>query len=794
MMASSGFAVAMCGLSTAAFAQSTGSLDFEEEIVVTGTTTTDVAGVEIPDTSKAKQVLNQEFLSKQNPGQTVLDSINAIPGVSFQNNDGFGSAGGTLSIRGFGGDRISLTFDGVPLNDSGNYAIYSNQQLSPELIEQVNVNLGSTDVDSPTASATGGTVNYRTRKPYEDFSVRMAGSAGDFGFMRIFASVDTGNLTSSGTRAFFAAEKVDHRNVYGVGKIDKTQVNARVYQPIGDNGDFVSVSGNYNENRNNFFGSVSLASFPTTKDARFANITRCQVAAARPGIRDVSNRCGSAFDYRVNPSNTGNIRGASRFTLSDGLVLSIDPSYQYVKANGGGTTRGNEGSRNGFYGYIGGQPYAGVDLNGDGDLLDQVEILQPSQTQTHRYGVISSLRYDINDQHTVRINYTYDNARHRQTGQIGLLNTDGFAIDPFPVNDPILDVTGTPLTKRDRLSYAILHQVSGEYRGELLDDRLMVNIGVRAPFFTRELNQYCFTTSASGFVDCFGKDDSQNAAYAAANPTYAPPQSRTYKYDKILPNLGFRFRLTDDLSTYGSYAKGLSVPGTDPLYDSLFFADSPSVRPVPETTDSFDLGLRYTSGRVQAQVAAWFSKFENRLARSYDPVLDQTIYRNLGTVDKYGLDGSIAFAVNDNLRLYVFGSLSESEIKENVQTGVVAGSPVFAATAGKQESGSPTNSYGGAFDINAGPVSFGALAKYTGKRFVNDINTREVDGYWLVNLNARVGLEWVGLNDKTYLQFNMYNAFDELFVGGFGGDLTSTSPFVQVGAPRTFTASVNFQF
>ncbi|MEI9926858.1 MAG: TonB-dependent receptor plug domain-containing protein [Sphingomonas sp.] len=33
----------------------------------------------------------------------------------------FGSAGGTLTIRGFDSSRISLTFDGIPLNDTGNY-------------------------------------------------------------------------------------------------------------------------------------------------------------------------------------------------------------------------------------------------------------------------------------------------------------------------------------------------------------------------------------------------------------------------------------------------------------------------------------------------------------------------------------------------------------------------------------------------------------------------------------------------------------------------------------------------
>lgn len=132
----------------AAFAQSTGSVDFEEEaIVVTGTRDKAVGGVELPDTPKAKQVLTEEIIRRQRPGQTVNDMVNLVPGVSFQNNDPWGAGGGGFTMRGFGSDRISQTVDGIPLNDSGNYSIYTNQQIDPELLQSVNVNLGTTDVD-----------------------------------------------------------------------------------------------------------------------------------------------------------------------------------------------------------------------------------------------------------------------------------------------------------------------------------------------------------------------------------------------------------------------------------------------------------------------------------------------------------------------------------------------------------------------------------------------------------------------------------------------------------------------
>jgi len=859
-----GVAFAALMIPGAAFAQSTGSIDFDEDIIVTASSKDDgVAGVELPDTSKAKAVLNQEFIGRQGPGQTVNDIINQLPGVSFQNNDPFGSAGGTLTIRGFDDTRISQTFDGVPLNDSGSYALYSNQQLDPELIDQVNVNLGSTDVDSPTAAASGSTVNYRTRLPYEDFGAKFAGSVGEYGFFRIFGSADTGVFTPWGTRAFFSASHAENDAVFNrggplnrKGGVDKEQYNGRIYQPIGDNGDFISVAGHYNVNRNNFLGSVPLRldttnstvngvtgprsvgprsgnRFPLTKDERFYAIARCQITGKSPGVATddgstavvggvvQGNFCGESFDERFNPSNTGNIRVSSRFTLSDGLVLTVDPSFQYVKANGGGTVVAREGradvdpsaATSLQTGYIGGIPYFNADINNDGDLLDRVRLLAPSQTQTRRYGVIASLRYELNETNTVRIAYSFDRARHRQTGQVGRLRSDGTPFDVFPVNDPLADVNGNTLQKRDRLSYAILNQISGEYRGEFFDEKLTVNLGLRAPFFKRDLNNYCFTSSATGFVECFGTNTTGEAAYAAANPAIQGPQQRILKYDKLLPNIGLTFDVTPSASVFGNYSKGLQVPGTDNLYNSFFFAsDTAQANPVPETTDNFDLGVRFRQGKIQAQLSGWYTKYTDRLASAYDPELDRTVYRNLGAVDKYGIDGSVSYQPIPELSLYVFGSYLKSKIKANVQTGgggaidcgtTEGSAPAGCAlTAGKRESAAPVYTLGGRIQGQLGPVELGVQAKRTGKRYVNDQNLPIVisgvqifgaaaPAYTLVDVDVRLPLGFAGLNDKTYFQLNVSNVFDKLYVGGFdGGLLTTAVPNAQIGSPRTFMGSL----
>lgn len=859
-------------LSTPAFAQSTGSQDFENEIIVTGSRTNQgVAGVITPDTTKAKAVLTQAFIERQSPGQTVNDLINQLPGVSFQNNDPFGSAGGKMSIRGFDNTRINQTFDGIPLNDSGNYALYSNQQLDPELIDQVNVNLGSTDVDSPTAAASGSTVNYRTRTPGEEFGVKVVGSAGDFNFFRIFGMVDTGVLTPWGTRAFISGSSSTNDTVFSNvdqptfkahrGRINKKQFNGKIYQPIGDNGDFVALSGHYNENRNNFFGSVPLRldanrvvgsastnRFPLNRDERDYGVARCQInKAATPGVADVANLCGSVFDERMNPSNTGNIRLNSRFTLAEGLVLTVDPSYQYVKANGGGTVVGQEVRRdvnptggaancnttpNGAAvscqtGYIGGVPYYGRDLNGDGDLLDTVRVLAPSQTQTDRYGVIAGLRYELGD-HTFRVFYSYDRASHRQTGETNFLRADGQPTDPFPVNDPLVDANGNILQKRDRKSIAGLNMFGGEYRGEF--GRLTVQAGGSYKMFKRDLTNNCATSSATGFVECFGTNAAGLTAWLAANPTVvigidrgttpptnivAPvqgPQQRIRKYNKFTPNVGLTFDATDDVSIFANYSKGVQVPGTDNLYNAFYFpTDSDAANPIPETTDNFDAGVRYSTSQIQAQVGLWYTIFNDRLASSFDPETERNVYRNLGRVDKYGIDASVAVQPIPEFSVYAFGSYLKSKIKDDVLNGVCTavgpgcaaiGDPIFARTAGNRESGSPTYTFGGRVQGKLGPLELGAQVKRTGPRYVNDQNTpifqggvpvygAKAPGYTIVDLDARLGLEWAGLGDKVYFQFNITNLFDKLYVGGFDGQLANnTVPNVNIGAPRAFIGSI----
>jgi iron complex outermembrane receptor protein len=864
-----GVAFAALIMPAAAFAQSTGTIDAEgtDDVVVTGSRgPTTINGVQVPDTPKARAVITQEFIERQQPGQTILETLNFVPGVSFTNNDPYGSSGGNLRIRGFSGDRVSVTFDGIPLNDSGNYAVYSNQQLDPELIEQANVNFGATDVDSPTASASGGTVNYRSLMPTDDMHAIVAFTHGTFDFNRVFGMINTGTFTKFGTKAWLAASDEKYDQFRGFGTLKKTQYNAKVYQPIGNDGDFVALAGHYNRNRNSSYSNPTIANIrtllgtsvvpnvfnattnptgpssanPFTLDLSKAQYDQvfdnrdsavtgpydqfCRPASSNnggPGAQNDATNCANSSTTAINPSDTGVMRLNSRFTLSDKLLFTFDGGYSFTRANGGGSAVFSEdgtaeGSTTvggvtipGDNTYQGGRLTGAVDINGDGDTLDRVRVYYPSNTRTQRFVAIAGLRYQLNPDNLVRVAYTWDRARHRQTGEASRLDATGvpqdvFGFDgdnDFAVNDP----QGNVLTKRDRLSYAILHQVAGEYRGKFFDNRLNLNLGVRAPFFRRNLTNNCYTIQGqSSDAYC----TSQTLAQVGANATTAaygvPYKNRIETYSAVLPNVGFTFNLLDRLSLFASYAKGFSAPKTDNLYSfgaarvSNGVVIEPGTDVKPEKTDSFDAGLRYTSGIFTAQADGWYIYYKDRIVSSSvqdanSPTSFYFVDRNVGAVKSYGFDGLVNIRPVRQLSLYGFFSYIKTEVQDDV-TSVANGVTTVTALKGKEVVETPKWTFGGRAQLDVKTVQLGIEAKRTGKRWVTDVNDFQVAGYTMVNADVRVSLSDVGL-ERTFLQFNATNLLKERYFGSLSTNTAFTNaPRINLGNPRAFTGSIHFEF
>ena len=810
-------------ISGQALAQSTGTA-IVEELVVTGTAgPRNLDGAIVAQTEpKSRASVTEEFISRQSPGQSVLDTINLLPGVNFTNNDAYGSSGGDIVIRGFDGQRIALLQDGMPLNDSGNYAIFSSQLLESDLVAKVDVNLGTTDVDSPTAAAAGGTINYITKRASEEFGVRGEVGFGSNDFQRYYGTVETGAVGPLGTKAWFSALytkndlfKPHDSSTKPKGQIEKTQLNARVDQDFGDIGE-ASLMFQWNKARNNFINRINRGQFTrrgvtaTGAPESLVAPTDCVRPTPGPGAQ-VDNptvngvqQCPSAFyNFNINPSDTANIRGQSSWNLSDQLTLTVDPSFQYVLANGGGAQIWAENDPQ----LRGNTAAAGVDLNGDGDILDRVYLYRPNTTNTRRYGLTSSLIWKFSENQNVRIAYTFDRAKHRQTGDVGYIGPDGEVANVFGGKDghgADVDLPdGTNLRRRDRASVAMLNQVAAEYRGRFLEDKLLISAGLRAPFFKRNLNNLCYqqntfnaycTTQVGTPVP--GTDDGTGkplvtfpTAALNANPAngpplrYGQPRKFTRKYDDVLPNVGVSYDITDAVTVYASYAETLSAPRTDDLYDQVL------VDPGPEHTKAYDVGVRYSQGPLLGSVAVWKNDFSNRIERVLDEPSGIAFSQNVGDVEQWGIDGSAGFQPTDDLSVYGTISYIESEIQQDIPNATTGILP----TKGKSLYEVPK--WQGGVRVQWDPMemlSLGVQGKFVGDRWTNLVNTEKFNGYTLWDLDARLKLEQFGLKN-TYLQGNIRNLFDERYLGDISSNLTGTA-VAQPGYRRTFIVTLHVEY
>lgn len=764
-----GLTAACLSYAAPALAQSTGTQVFEDpmtlEAVVVQGSAAEASNVALDEAAKARASITAAYLETQQPGQTVFESLNLLPGVTFANNDAYGSSGGDLNIRGFDGSRISATFDGIPLNDTGNYALYTNQMLDPELITRATVNFGATDVDSPTASATGGTVNYVTKSPEDEMGFSSVFSIGaDDDYRRYFVRLDSGEIGPYGTTAYATYSNTSYNYfIEGKSKIDKEQFNAQIFQPIGQNGDYVRLMGHYNQNRNNFtyFYTVSRDEF-------------------EDGFKDTIDQY--SLNYAINPSDTGNIRMQGKFTLSPKLVLTVDPSVQYVRANGGGSTVLSENQA-----WFGGE---GVDLNGDGDTLDSgIRVYSPSNTNTIRYALVSSLIYNMNDDHRFRVAYTFDQGRHRQTGDFSPLDTDGSPLNVFGGVDDygpaFYFADGSKLQKRDRLSIARLNQLSLEYRGDFMDDKIGLTLGLRLPYFERELDQRCYARkgNSSSTQYCTKETpipvlDVNNqptgfVTFGTSTQQYAPPFQADVNYDDVLPNVGLTFQPTDQHQFFASFAETLSAPRTDDLYSGILVSQLDQAQ--PENSKAYDLGYRYRGDRVTASATVWYNQFSNRIERAEDPN-DPTVFlsRNVGDVDLQGFEATFGVELMEGLSFFSSAAFTDSEVKNT----------------GKELVKTPDMTLAARLDYEIGPYEFGLQGRYVGDRWSDDDNTSAAPSYTVFNFDAAYDLGNIWESAKSAkVRLNVQNLFDENYLNVISG-----ADAYYYGAPRTVTMSLETKF
>ncbi|MDR1556509.1 MAG: TonB-dependent receptor plug domain-containing protein [Tannerellaceae bacterium] len=158
-----------------------------DEVVVTATKA--VKGTPVAYTD----ILKDELTSR-NDGQGIPSLISASPSVIVTSDAGMGIGYSGFRIRGTDANRINITVNGVPVNDSESHGVFwVNMPDFASSVENIQIQRGA-GTSTNGAAAFGATVALQTRKPEMKPGAEYSVSAGSFGTVKHTLRGGTGLL------------------------------------------------------------------------------------------------------------------------------------------------------------------------------------------------------------------------------------------------------------------------------------------------------------------------------------------------------------------------------------------------------------------------------------------------------------------------------------------------------------------------------------------------------------------------------------------------------------------------
>lgn len=247
------------------------------------------------------------------------------------------------------------------------------------------------------------------------------------------------------------------------------------------------------------------------------------------------------------------------------------------------------------------------------------------------------------------------------------------------------------------------------------------------------------------------------------------------RVDRILSGrAALIFKPLENGSVYASF--GTSA---NPSLEGLSYGIANTAIP-PEKTYTYEFGTKWDLIGRRLLLSGAFFRVDKTNARTAgvnpgDPpqVLD-------GEQRVQGVEFSATGSITRELQVFAGYTFLDSEIlKTNVVPTVAQPIPEL----GKELINTPRNSFNLWTTYTVGKFYFGGGPRFVGKRYGNNINTRFVDSYWLVDMLASYQL-----TKNIDLRLNLNNLADKYYIDRIGGG------HIVPGAGRVAMLSTGFKF
>lgn len=254
------------------------------------------------------------------------------------------------------------------------------------------------------------------------------------------------------------------------------------------------------------------------------------------------------------------------------------------------------------------------------------------------------------------------------------------------------------------------------------------------------------------------------ALEAKKDALYADAELNDITESAFSPKLGVIYQVDDNLSWYGQYVRGFKIPPHDQAYQSHgvepFYQILPNADLDPESSDSFEIGLRYASSDISVNLSTFYAAYDDFIETTiagveptYIPNVNKTFYQyqNISETQISGVEAGIAMYVTDDILLEANVAYVDGENKDSDQP-LTSISPLNGSILVSTEFG------------NVNWTAAWRLAKAQSDVVLdtNGNKTTQGNGYGVVDLYANyqwkawqmnVGL--LNLLDKEYVPFEL---------------------------------------
>lgn len=731
---------------------------------------------------KARSTITAEELAKQRPTGNAYEALELMPAVNSYNYDATGLFGGGLTLRGFNSDQIGATINGVPVNDSGSFSVYPQEFVDQENTCTQFVTQGSTDVDSPQIGATGGNFGITTCDPSKEKRLRVMQTIGGLNLFKTYMRYDTGLLAGGRSRFFISGSHAQSDKWKGQGgaKRDHVDIGFRT-----DFDRFNSINGTilYNRAINQNISTFNLADLNNPAKGYYYDYATKFVGHVTPIKGKADSDVNSAFAdayYQLtkNPFENVIASATGKMRIGENTDIKVIPYYWY--GYGTGSNQQKLQTESAFLNPLTGKNTAGVDLNGDGDTLDKVIVANSSVTRTNRPGITASVTYTLNN-HQLLGGFWMERATHEQFGPMVAVDAAGNAADIWLKDGRINRPDGKPFQSRDWETISTAYQFFAQDTISLMNDKLSVNIGVRAPTMKRDFTNFANEGSNSGL-------------------TYQIERS----YSELLPQLGARYQIDNNNQVFASLAKNMKAPPNF-VYattNNVVLVNGVATMPVDvkaETSYNLDIGYRLQSDQLTAQATVYEVNFSDRQATAYDPVANLSSVTNIGKVRTRGFEVELGNTPVNGWSFYGSVGYADSEIKDNLIVSKTATLP----TAGKEMTLTPRWKAGLSAQYETGAFYTRLKVKRTGKQWATMTNDELVPTYSLVGLDAGYQFANTSWMKKPTLRLSISNLFNQEYRNPSSFNVTNAldygtakakGVFYYMGAPRFTSVTLSADF